>query len=104
MLNSLSHRLAALRLGRTSSKSSDNATSSSSRRRSQLSTLVMSPSLRLHARLPLAKSHALRHVHIRAISYSSLPKFAARALRLPIAGATAGAGALGYANYKYEGE
>ena len=64
----------------------------------------MSPSLRLHARLPLAQSHALRHVHVRAISFSSLPKFAARAFRLPVAGATAGAGALGYANYKYEGE
>ena len=69
-----------------------------------MSTLVMSPSLRLHRRVPLSRSHPLRQVHFRAISYSALPKFVARAFRVPIAGATVGAGALGYANYKFEGE
>jgi hypothetical protein len=41
--------------------------------------------------------------HIRAISYTALPRFVARAFRVPIAGATVGAGALGYANYQFEG-
>lgn len=41
-------------------------------------------------------------MHARALSYSSIPKFAARAFRVPIAGATVGAGALTYANYKFE--
>ncbi|KAF8626418.1 hypothetical protein AX17_006584 [Amanita inopinata Kibby_2008] len=45
---------------------------------------------------------ALRHVHVRAISYASIPRFVARAFRVPIAGATVGAGGLTYANYKFE--
>ncbi|KAH7884636.1 P-loop containing nucleoside triphosphate hydrolase protein [Phlebopus sp. FC_14] len=45
---------------------------------------------------------AFRHLHVRAISYSSIPRFVARAFRVPIAGATIGAGGLGYANYKFE--
>ncbi|KAG5646118.1 hypothetical protein DXG03_004357 [Asterophora parasitica] len=45
---------------------------------------------------------ALRHMHVRAISYSSIPRFVARAFRVPIAGATIGAGGFGYANYKFE--
>ncbi|GLB40563.1 putative TRAFAC class dynamin-like GTPase superfamily, dynamin Fzo YdjA family protein [Lyophyllum shimeji] len=45
---------------------------------------------------------ALRHIHARAISYSSIPRFVARAFRVPIAGATIGAGGFGYANYKFE--
>lgn len=44
-----------------------------------------------------------RQVHVRAISYSSIPRFVARAFRIPIAGATVGAGGLAYANYKFEG-
>ncbi|KAF9523562.1 P-loop containing nucleoside triphosphate hydrolase protein [Crepidotus variabilis] len=44
----------------------------------------------------------LRHMHVRAISYSSIPRFVARAFRIPIAGATIGAGGFGYANYKFE--
>ncbi|KAF7316939.1 hypothetical protein HMN09_00428200 [Mycena chlorophos] len=44
----------------------------------------------------------LRNMHIRAISYSSIPRFVARAFRVPIAGATVGAGGFGYANYKFE--
>ena len=34
---------------------------------------------------------------------SNIPRVLARAFRVPIAGATVGAGALGYANYKFEG-
>jgi hypothetical protein len=45
----------------------------------------------------------MRSVHVRAISYSALPKFVARAFRVPIAGVGVGAGAFGYANYKLEG-
>ncbi|KAG5340908.1 hypothetical protein C0989_012660 [Termitomyces sp. Mn162] len=41
-------------------------------------------------------------MHARAISYSSIPRFVARAFRVPIAGATIGAGGFGYANYKFE--
>jgi hypothetical protein len=37
------------------------------------------------------------------LSYSSIPRFVARAFRVPIAGATVGAGGFGYANYKFEG-
>ncbi|KAF9039716.1 hypothetical protein BDZ89DRAFT_1110122, partial [Hymenopellis radicata] len=44
----------------------------------------------------------LRRMHVRAISYSSIPRFVARAFRVPIAGATIGAGGFGYANYKFE--
>ena len=44
-----------------------------------------------------------RRMHVRALSYSSIPRLVARAFRVPIAGATVGAGALGYANYKFEG-
>lgn len=45
----------------------------------------------------------LRHIHVRALSYASIPRFVARAFRVPIAGITIGAGGLGYANYKFEG-
>ncbi|KAF8349028.1 P-loop containing nucleoside triphosphate hydrolase protein [Amanita rubescens] len=44
-----------------------------------------------------------RQVHVRVISYSSIPRFVARAFRVPIAGATVGVGGLAYANYKFEG-
>ncbi|KAF8902325.1 P-loop containing nucleoside triphosphate hydrolase protein [Mucidula mucida] len=44
----------------------------------------------------------LRRMHVRALSYSSIPRFVARAFRVPIAGATIGAGGFGYANYKFE--
>ena len=47
---------------------------------------------------------ALRRIHIRAISYSSIPRFVARAFRIPIATVTVGAGGLSYANYKFEGQ
>ncbi|WVQ97185.1 hypothetical protein IAU59_004295 [Kwoniella sp. CBS 9459] len=44
-----------------------------------------------------------RHVHVRAISFSSIPRAMARAFRIPVYGAAIGAGGLGYANYKLEG-
>jgi len=44
-----------------------------------------------------------RNLHARALSYSSIPRFVARAFRVPIAGATIGAGGFTYANYRYEG-
>lgn len=46
---------------------------------------------------------SLRRLHARAISYASIPRFVARAFRVPIAGVTIGAGGFGYANYKFEG-
>jgi hypothetical protein len=45
---------------------------------------------------------AARHMHVRALSYSSVPRFVLRAFRVPAAGATIGAGGLTYANYKFE--
>lgn len=47
---------------------------------------------------------ASRHVHVRAISFGTIPRFVARAFRVPLYGAGVGAGALTYANYKLEGE
>ncbi len=41
---------------------------------------------------------------VRALSFGSVPRFVARAFKVPIYGATIGAGALGYAQYKLEGE
>ncbi|KAI0346290.1 hypothetical protein BDW22DRAFT_1388335 [Trametopsis cervina] len=66
----------------------------------QFNTLLTSKSPRL--RIPNAQGHPIRHVHIRALSYSSIPRFMLRALRVPIGAATAGAGGLTYANYKFE--
>ncbi|KAG6374326.1 P-loop containing nucleoside triphosphate hydrolase protein [Boletus reticuloceps] len=45
----------------------------------------------------------LRRLHVRPLSYTSIPRFVARAFRVPIAGVTIGAGGFGYANYKFEG-
>ncbi|KXN88474.1 Protein msp1, mitochondrial [Leucoagaricus sp. SymC.cos] len=45
---------------------------------------------------------SLRAIQVRQLSYSSIPRFVLRAFRVPIAGATVGAGGLGYANYKFE--
>lgn len=46
---------------------------------------------------------SLRAIQARQLSYTSIPRFVLRAFRVPIAGATVGAGGLGYANYKFEG-
>ncbi|KAK1224980.1 mitochondrial dynamin GTPase Msp1 [Marasmius sp. AFHP31] len=64
-------------------------------------TLLASQSLRRRYLNP-TNSQAFRHVHVRALSYSSIPRFIARAFRVPIAGAAAGAGGFGYANYKFD--
>jgi len=67
----------------------------------QFTTFLASGSLRRRYTSPTPAM--LRHMHVRAISYSSIPRFVARAFRVPIAGATIGAGGFGYANYKFEG-
>ena len=68
-------------------------------------TTVLNPKpARMRGRQIPAYMAALRHIHARALSYSSIPRFVARAFRVPIAGATVGAGGLTYANYKFEGE
>ena len=67
----------------------------------QLNTLITSHPLRLRSRY--APPPAIRHVHIRALSYTSIPRFMLRALRVPIGAATVGAGGFTYANYKFEG-
>ncbi|KAJ7650419.1 P-loop containing nucleoside triphosphate hydrolase protein [Roridomyces roridus] len=66
----------------------------------QFTTFYASGSLRRRYGCPSPAT--LRNVHIRAISYASIPRFVARAFRVPIAGATIGAGGFGYANYKFE--
>ncbi|KAJ7274479.1 P-loop containing nucleoside triphosphate hydrolase protein [Mycena haematopus] len=66
----------------------------------QFTTFFASGSLRRGYAHP--SPAALRNMHVRAISYASIPRFVARAFRVPIAGATIGAGGFGYANYKFE--
>ncbi|ESK95463.1 dynamin gtpase [Moniliophthora roreri MCA 2997] len=70
-------------------------------RQHHLTTLLASQSLRQRYANNIALQ-SFRHVHVRALSYSSIPRFVARAFRVPIAGAAAGAGGFGYANYKFE--
>ncbi|KAF5342045.1 hypothetical protein D9611_001780 [Ephemerocybe angulata] len=66
----------------------------------QFTTFLASGSLRRrYSTLPPA---SFRNPHAKAISYSSIPRFVARAFRIPIAGATVGAGGFGYANYKFD--
>lgn len=57
-----------------------------------------------NASLSSAKNASVRKVHIRALSFGTLPRFVARAFKVPLYGAGVGAGALGYANYKLEGK
>jgi len=45
-----------------------------------------------------------RAIHARAISFGTVPRMIARAFRVPLYGAAIGAGGVGYANYKFEGE
>lgn len=56
-----------------------------------------------NASLSSARNASARKVHIRALSFGTLPRFVARAFKVPLYGAGVGAGALGYANYKLEG-
>lgn len=64
-------------------------------------TFLASGSLRANYSTPLSAN--MRRIHVRALSYSSIPRFVARAFRVPIAGAAVGAGGLGYAEYRFEG-
>ncbi|TEB34501.1 dynamin GTPase [Coprinellus micaceus] len=66
----------------------------------QFTTLLASGSLR--RRYSTLPTSSFRNVNARAISYTAIPRFLARAFRIPIAGATVGAGGFGYANYKFE--
>ncbi|KAG8906828.1 dynamin-like GTPase mgm1 [Tulasnella sp. 403] len=65
-------------------------------------TLISSSATRIRPRLTAPVVRSLRYIHARAISYSALPRFVARAFRVPAAAATVGAGAVGYVNYKVE--
>ncbi|KAM6504445.1 P-loop containing nucleoside triphosphate hydrolase protein [Amanita muscaria] len=65
----------------------------------QFSTFYADGSLR---RIHNPHSLTVPRHNVRAISYSSIPRFVARAFRVPIAGATIGAGGFTYANYKFE--
>ncbi|KAJ9102952.1 hypothetical protein QFC19_004508 [Naganishia cerealis] len=56
-----------------------------------------------NASATIQRSAAVRKVHVRALSFGTLPRFVARAFKIPLYGAGVGAGALGYANYKLEG-
>ncbi|EPT01400.1 hypothetical protein FOMPIDRAFT_1023297 [Fomitopsis schrenkii] len=67
----------------------------------QFTTFLTSNHLRLRPRYASPPA-ALRHMHVRALSYSSIPRFILRAFRVPIATATVGAGGVTYANYKFE--
>uniref|UniRef100_V5ET86 dynamin GTPase n=2 Tax=Kalmanozyma brasiliensis (strain GHG001) TaxID=1365824 RepID=V5ET86_KALBG len=49
-----------------------------------------------------ASARGSRLMHVRAISFNSVPKAAFRAVRLPAYGIAAGGGALAYANYKVD--
>ncbi|KAJ4468234.1 P-loop containing nucleoside triphosphate hydrolase protein [Lentinula aciculospora] len=62
-------------------------------------TFLATGSLRSSCATPLS---SMRRIHARALSYSSIPRFVARAFRVPIAGAAVGAGGLGYAEYRFE--
>ncbi|KAN0139028.1 P-loop containing nucleoside triphosphate hydrolase protein [Lactarius tabidus] len=67
----------------------------------QFTTTMMQHPARLRSRH--ASSVApFRRMNARGLSYASIPKFVARAFRVPIAGATIGAGGFTYANYKFE--
>ncbi|TFK49995.1 hypothetical protein OE88DRAFT_1661476 [Heliocybe sulcata] len=68
----------------------------------QYTTLLTSQGIRSRQRTGIANVAALRHVHVRALSYSSIPKFVLRAFRVPVAGATVGVGGVTYANYKFD--
>ncbi|KAI5116662.1 hypothetical protein M0805_000811 [Coniferiporia weirii] len=72
-----------------------------SRTQRQFSPMFYS-SLRPRQGIHSPYAQSLRRMHVRALSYSAIPKILARAFRIPVAGATVGAGALGYANYKFE--
>lgn len=74
-------------------------------RQQQPLSLFQSPArFRTNAILLGAARQPLRRVHVRALSFSAVPKAAFRALRIPAYAGAAGAGALTYANYKVDGK
>ncbi|KAA1467676.1 hypothetical protein DENSPDRAFT_863145 [Dentipellis sp. KUC8613] len=66
------------------------------------STVLMQSHARVRLRHASSSARALRHIGARGISYTAIPRILLRAFRVPIAGATIGAGGLTYANYKFE--
>ncbi len=69
----------------------------------QFATFVTNTHLRTRSRYGVQPLN-VRRVHVRALSYSSIPRFVLRAFRVPVGAATVGAGGFTYANYKFEGE
>lgn len=69
----------------------------------QFTTVLMQHPARLRPRYASTMA-PFRRVQARGLSYASIPRIVARAFRVPIAGATIGAGGFTYANYKFEGE
>ena len=69
----------------------------------QFATFLTNTHLRTRSRYGV-QAASIRHVHVRALSYSSIPRFVLRAFRVPVATATVGAGGFTYANYKFEGK
>lgn len=69
----------------------------------QFATFLTNTHLRTRSRYGVSPAN-VRHMHIRALSYTAIPRFILRAFRVPIATATVGAGGFTYANYKFEGE
>ncbi|KAI0001443.1 P-loop containing nucleoside triphosphate hydrolase protein [Russula compacta] len=67
----------------------------------QFTTAMMQHPARLRSRYTSSLA-PFRRVNARSLSYASIPKIVARAFRVPIAGATIGAGGFTYANYKFE--
>ena len=73
---------------------------------------ALRPSLQLRRPLPpsrglfAANTHAVvaRGMHVRALSFSSVPRAALRAFRVPAYAFGAAGGALAYANYKVDGK
>ncbi|KAL1949659.1 hypothetical protein VTO73DRAFT_8540 [Trametes versicolor] len=67
----------------------------------QFATFLTNTHLRTRSRYGVSPAN-VRHMHIRALSYTAIPRFILRAFRVPIATATVGAGGFTYANYKFE--
>lgn len=72
----------------------------SSARTRAMHSLNLRPSIPTNA---MRARNTARMVHVRAISFGTIPRIMARAFKVPIYGAAIGAGGLGYANYKLEG-
>ncbi|KAI0349292.1 hypothetical protein OH77DRAFT_1594319 [Trametes cingulata] len=67
----------------------------------QFATFLTNTQLRTRSRYGVSPG-SMRHMHVRALSYTAIPRFVLRAFRVPIATATVGAGGFTYANYKFE--